>query len=622
MPDSQHRPRIRFGAFELDPASGELLKRGVRVRVHDKPLQLLMALLERPGETISRKELQDRLWPGGTFVEFENGINNAVSRLREILGDSAEHPRYIETLPRRGYRFTAPVESVAAPDLSSSPPAPAPAPVAAGRSRWLWVVGTAAVVVTAAAVLWVIWNRQTPAHAPALAVLPFVAGNDGDDSPDEYLAFGMTDALISELSGTGALRVISQTSTLHYKGAGKTLPVIARELGVDTIVEGSVVHEGEQVRITVQLIDARTDTHLWTQTYHREPAAALPTQRALAREVAGLIRARLAPNAISPAGQLPQTTPATYEAFVKGRYFLQKADDESMARARTFFEQAIAADPAYGPAHVGLSMYYVTTDAVAPAEAMARAEASARRALALDATSASAYAALAFVQYFGHWNWAEAERAFSRALELDPNDARTRRWHALYLSSMGNHATAIEEVQRAIDLDPVSVSAFDSAAAVWSNARRFDKVLEQAQRIQDLSPGDPRGFMHHAVGYLYQNRFDEAVAAAQKGVELTGRNPAFLCVLAIAQFRAGQVQQSQQTLSELDGLAAHGYVPDAFLAATDLWLRSPDAAVSRLQRAYERHDTYLVVMKVAPWFDPLRTHAGFQELLRRMNLAP
>jgi TolB-like protein/DNA-binding winged helix-turn-helix (wHTH) protein/tetratricopeptide (TPR) repeat protein len=617
MHESPPRARIRFGAFELDPAAGELSERGIRIRLHDKPYQLLLALLERPGETVTRKALQERLWPGGTFVEFENGINNAVSRLRDALGDSAERPRFIETVPRRGYRFAAPVELAAADAPSAVVTLPPPADDVAAREaaptptrRLGWLLGAG---LAAAAILLVVL---------AIAVLPFVAANASDGSTDDYLAFGMTDALIGELSRIGALKVISQTSVMQYKGVRKALPAIARELGVGTVVEGSVVHEGDEVRITVQLIDAQTDTHLWTQTYNRDAATALTTQRALAREVAGLIRARLVPSDRSATPVFQQTNPAAYEAYVKGRYFMQVPGETSLARAREFFEQAIAADPDFAPAHVGLSNYFVLTDSMPGDAAMPRAKASARRALALDDSSAAAHAALAFVHYFGDWDWAASDRAFARAIALDPGDAWSRRWHALYLSSMGRHATAIEEIELAIELDPISISVFDAGAAVWSNARRFDKVLEYAARIRDLSPNDPRGFMHEAVGYIHQGRFAEAVASLQKGAEITGRDSAFLCILAVAQQRAGQNEDALRTLAEVEGLAAKGYVPDVFLAVAYVWLRGHDAAVDRLERAFQRRDAYLVVANVAPWVDPLRSHPRFQDLLRRMNFQP
>ena len=627
MSDSTPRGSIRFGAFELDPTSGELLKRGVRLRLRDRPLQVLLALLERPGETVTRQELQHRLWPGDTFVEFENGLNNAVSRLRDALGDSADTPRYIETLPRRGYRFIAPIDPAVhqRPETGARPSLPddshrgdAVVPVAPSRLRWRLVTGIGVALVVLAGLAFT-WRGRRPAAENSVAVLPFAVANAAEDSPDHYVAFGMTDALISELSRVGALKVISQTSVLKYKGERKALPAIARELGVRTVVEGSVVHESGQVRLTVQLIDARTDTHLWTQTYSRDPATALSGQRALAREIAGIIRTRLVPDDRTATPAVRPASPAAYEAYLKGRYFLQQPGEKGQARAREFFEQSIAADPGFAPAHVGLATYFVTTDALAPAEAMHQAKASARRALALDDASAAAHASLAFVHYFDDWDWAGAAREFGRAIELDPNDATSRRWHALYLSSMGLHATAAEEAQRAVELDPVSISSFDAAAAVASNARRFDAVLEQARRISELNADDPRAFMQFAVGYLHQGRFAEAVASAERGVAATGRSPAFLCVLAVAQHRAGQTSEARQTLAEIDQLAEQGYVPDVFLAVAYMWLRDHDAALGRLQQAFERRDSYLVVAKVAPWLDPVRADPRFQELLRRMN---
>jgi TolB-like protein/DNA-binding winged helix-turn-helix (wHTH) protein/lipoprotein NlpI len=631
MPDNALRRPVRFGVFELDPASGELLKRGVRLRLRDKPLQVLLALVERPGEVITRHALQQRLWPDGTFVEFENGLNNAMSRLRDVLGDAADTPRYIETIPRRGYRFIAPLEPAPAP-------APEPAiaavvagssgaaPAAAGRdarraSTWRLVAVVLALSATLLGALWLVRRESLPS-ARSLAVLPFVAADAAAGSAEDYLAFGMTDALIGELSRVGSLRVISQTSVLRYRGARRTVREIARELNVGTVVEGSVVREGGTVRVTVQLIDARTDTHLWSQAYSHEPEAALADQRQLAREVAGIIRARLVPSDRTDPAQLRQTNAAAYEAYLKGRYFLRQPDEQALVRARDFFEQAIVADPAFAPAHVGLSNYFTATDSMEPREAMRRARASALRALALDPGSATAHAALAFVHYFGDWDWSAAEREFARAIALDPNDAATRRWHALFLSAMGRHATAAEEVQRAIALDPVSISAFDAAGAVWSNARRFDRVLEQARRIAELAPEDPRGFLHFAIGYLHQDRFAEAIASLEQGMAAVGRAPAFLCVLAVAQHRAGQAAAARETLAEIDRIADVGYVPEVFVAVAYMWLRDHDAAIARLERAFEQRDTYLVVAKVAPWLDPVRADARFQAMMQRMNFPP
>lgn len=622
MPDSEAPRRYRFGAFEVDVRLGELRKGGLRVRLSGQPLQILEALLERPGDVVTREELRARLWQADTFVDFEHNLNSAMKRLRAALGDGADVARFIETLPRRGYRFVAPVEVVAvAETASTSPPEPdrlesSPAPRRRGYVLVAALAAATAVLLVAGAVRWM---RPASAGAPSVVVLPFVAGNANDGSPDDFVAFGMTDALIGELSRAASLKVISQTSAMQYKDARKPLPQIARELGVGTVVEGSVIHEGPRVRITIQLIDARTDTHLWSQTYTPESSSIMATQRTLAREVASLIRSQLVPSDRSQAPAIPLTNAAAYEAYVKGRYFLQRPEAGSEDRARTYFEEAIAADERFAPAHVGLAHYYVTTDSLSAADAMPKARASAERALDLDATSAAAHAALAFVHYFGDWDWPAADARFARAIALDPGDAVSRRWHALYLSSMGRHATAIEEAALAMELDPVSISALDAAAAVWSNARRPDKVLETAERIRDLSPEDPRGHLHRAVGDLQQERFTDAIESLQRGMTVAGRNPVFLCLLAVAQQRGGDRQAAVETLTEIEQAAAKGYVPDSFLALAYLWLRDPAVALDRLYLGLARRDAYLVVAKVAPWLDPLRGDPRFQALLGFMR---
>jgi TolB-like protein/DNA-binding winged helix-turn-helix (wHTH) protein/Tfp pilus assembly protein PilF len=633
MSTADRRSVVRFGAFELDSLSGELLKHGRRVKLSDKPFHLLTTLLEHPQELVTRKELQDRLWPGDTFVEFENGLNNAISRLRETLGDSADNPRFIQTVPRRGYRFIAPVDKPAAPPVAEPAepiagsvliaaaiePRAILAPAAISRLAWIWFA------VAAGAVIVLTWLLLRSSPAPAahaaqtVAVLPFEAGDGADGSSDSYVAFGMTEALITELSRIGALKVISQTSVLQYKGLRKPLKQIASELGAGTIVEGSVLREGDQVRITVQLIDASTDTHVWAQSYGRDPASALATQRELAREVAGIIRSRIVPADHTVTPLIAQTNPAAYEAYVKGRYFMLQPLEASVRRAREHFEQAIAADPDFAPAHVGLSNYFGTTDAIAPEEAMPKAKASALRALAIDENLASAHAALAYAHYFWDWDWEQTERRFNRAIELDPNDSKSRRWRALFLSAMGRSAAAIEEIEHAIELDPVSVSAYDAAGAIYFDARQFDKIIEVAQRIHELSPDDPRALGHFANGYLYQGRVKEALAYAQRAVDTTNRYPAFLCLLAGTQHRAGRVKEAGQTLAEVTEKARKGYVPDVFLAIANLWMHGPDAAMPLLERAHDRRDGYIVVIKSTPWFDPMRDHAGYQDLVRRMN---
>jgi TolB-like protein/DNA-binding winged helix-turn-helix (wHTH) protein/Tfp pilus assembly protein PilF len=621
------RAPLRFGVFEVDLDAGELRKHGRRIRLPHQAFRVLQILIEHPMQVISRDELRQSLWPADTFVEFDHGLNNAVSRLRETLGDTADNPRFIETLPRRGYRFIAPVDKpvqgpVDAPVNVATISQPAVVmPTTTPHTAWKGLA-LAAVALTALGAWLALKPRPAePSHAPqTIAVLPFVAGDAAEGSADSYVAFGMTEALISELSHVGALKVISQTSVMQYKGLRKPLKQIAGELGAGTIVEGSVLREGDdEVRITVQLIDAHTDTHLWAQSYGRESASALASQRELAREVAGIIRSRIAPSDRTAPPLIEQTNAAAYEAYVKGRYFMLQPLEANVRRAREYFEQSIAADPDFALAHVGLSNYFGTTDAIAPAEAMPRAKASAMRALALDENLAAAHAALAYVNYFWDWDWAETDRRFARAIELDPNDSKSRRWRALYLSAMGRSATAIEEIKRSIELDPVSVSAYDAAGAIYFDARQFDKIIEVAQRINELSPNDPRAMGHFSNGYLHQGKMKEALEFAERAVDVSNRNPLFLCLLAGTQHRAGLRKEAEQTLAEVTQIASKDYVPDVFLAIANLWMRGPEAAMPLLQRAYESRDGYVVIIKSTPWFDPMRDHPGYRDLVRRMN---
>lgn len=631
MAANPSRAPLRFGVFEVDLDAGELRKHGRRIRLPHQAFRVLQILIERPMQVISRDELRQSLWPADTFVEFDHGLNNAVSRLRETLGDTADNPRFIETVPRRGYRFIAPVDKpvdapvdapaiVAVANVAVVEPPAAVTAVTSARTAWKWFAFTG--IGVAAIVAWLALTPRPapPSHAPqTVAVLPFVAGDATEGSDDSYVAFGMTEALITELSHVGALKVISQTSVMQYKGLRKPLKQIAGELGAGTIVEGSVLREGDEVRITIQLIDARTDTHLWAQSYGRESTSALVNQRELAREVAGIIRSRIAPSDHSPSPLIEQTNAAAYEAYVKGRYFMLQPLEANVRRAREYFEQSIAADPDFALAHVGLSNYFGTTDTIAPEEAMPRAKASALRALALDENLAAAHAALAYVNYFWDWDWAETERRFARAIELDPNDSKSRRWRALFLSAMGRSATAIEEIKRAIELDPVSVSAYDAAGAIYFDARQFDKILEVAQRINELSPNDPRALGHFSNGYLHQGKMKEALEYAERVVDVSNRNPLFLCLLAGTQHRAGLRKEAEQTLAEVTQIASKDYVPDVFLAIANLWMRGPDAAMPLLQRAYESRDGYVVIIKSTPWFDSMRDYPGYRDLVRRMN---
>ncbi|HEY7680417.1 MAG TPA: winged helix-turn-helix domain-containing protein [Terriglobia bacterium] len=621
--DSSQPSIVRFGIFELDLKAAELRKHGVRVKLHDKPFQLLVALLEHPGELVSRKELQERLWPGDTFVEFENGLNNAVSRLRETLGDSAESPSYIETIPRRGYRFVGAVEKLPeSPEVSVSPSPSVPLP-ATIRPRWVpgvaWLA--AAVLLVAAAVVAYRGLRPPPAPIDSVAVLPFTTASIGDAAQDEYLAFGMTEALIAELSQVRALKVISQTSVLQYKGARRPLPEIARELGVRAVVEGSVVREGEQIRITVQLIDASTDTHLWAQTYRREMSNVLVMQSEVAQAIAREVRVQLTPEEQAALAASGEVNPQAHEAYLKGRYFLGRAGEESWKRGRGYFEQAIALDPGHAPAFAGLADYYVLTDSLPGSIALEKSRSNARKALELEETLADAHVSLGFALYYLDWDWAAAEREFRRALELGPGNVSAHRWYALYLETMGRHDQAVEHLQRAVSLDPLSIGLHDTATNLWFLARGYDQAIEHARKILELDPNDPRGYEQLSVSLIQKGEYAQAIAELRKGLALTGksRDPVFFTLLTVAHGRLGQSKEAAALLGELDTMAREGHVPPGFFAIIHGGLGQNERALVYLEKAYRQRDPYMVRIKVSPWFDALHTHPRFQKLLRQMK---
>src|SRR6266436_1131665 len=460
MPGPSPHPAVRFGSFEVNPRTGELRKQGIRIKLHEKPFQVLLALIEHPGEVVTRKELQERLWPEDTFVEFENGLNNTISRLREALGDTAETPRFIETLPRRGYRFLA--------EVSQTLPA---SRIAISRP-WLIVFG---IVLGGGFVIGAVF-RLTPGHKQvirSLAVLPF--RNLGTGTADDYLAGGMTDAVTTELAKLGVSKVISETSVGQFKDTKKSVPDIARILGVDGIVEGAVLREGNQVRITVQLIGADADRHLWAESYQRQMTDILALQDEVALGVAHAIKLELSPGTGQSTPPRPVNTEA-YEAYLKGRYFLQKRD-ESFLRAKDYLQQAIQLDPTYAPAYAGLSDYFTLTDTLPAKEALPKAKEYAQQALKLDSNLPDSHISLAYIYFYDDWNWPAADQEFRRAISLAPGLGESHRWYAVYLAAMGRMDEAMREAQRAVDLDPLSISAHDAVAIAAACGGHYDRSL-------------------------------------------------------------------------------------------------------------------------------------------------
>jgi len=443
---------IRFGVFVLYVRCGELRKQGVRIRLQDQPLLILQALLERPGEIVTREELRARIWPADTFVDFDHGLYSAMKRLRDALGDSADNPRFIETLSRRGYRFIAPVTGAHEVTQASVSPQVLVVPSATEArtetppprlARRMALVGLGVLVGSAALVValkvgglqsW-IWGNISARPPRSLAVLPLA--NLSSDPAQEYFADEVTEELITQFSKLGDLKVISRTSVMQYKGSRKQLPQIANELGVDAVVEGAVQLSGQRVRITAQLVDGKSDKHLWAEDYDRDLSDVLLLQSEVARDIAAKIDLQLTPQQEKRLEkQAHPVIPEAYQSYLLGRYYWNKRTADGLQKAGVYFEKAIQADPNYALAYSGLADYYAFLtllggpEVMRPPDAMAKAKAAAVRSLQLDDSLAEAHASMGHVLHNYDWDWAGAEREFKRAIELNPNYSIVHHWYA------------------------------------------------------------------------------------------------------------------------------------------------------------------------------------------------
>jgi len=630
---------VRFGIYEVSFLSGELRKAGTKIRVQPQPLKLLEILVEYPGKVVTREELRTQVWPNESFGDFDQAVNVAIAKLRSALGDSAENPRYIETLPKRGYRFIADVtivgadvnvrgqESVAAGPVGTAPPAQSqPIKLAGASKRQRWplhrIVGLA--LLLSLSILG-IWLFRSPGHPPAsirsLAVLPLE--NLSGDASEDYFADGMTDELITDLAQISALRVISRTSVMVYKGARKPLPEIARALNVDAVVEGTVLRSGERVRITAQLIQASTDKHLWADTYEGNVRDTLVLQKKVAQAIAERIRIELTPEEQAGLRRLKVVDPEAYEAYLKGRYFWNKRTGDGLRRAIDYFEQAIAKDPTYAPAYSGLADSYALAGdwqfgVMTAKEAMPRAKAAAMKALDLDNSLGEAHTSLAFCLEGFDWDWEAADREFRRAIELNPGYATAHHWYAWHLSLLGRNTEALAEMRKAENLDPLSLIINSDLAELLLIAHSPDESIEQSRKTIDMDPSF--AFAHNQLGqaYLEKHMFGEAIAELQKAIQLSGDSPTCVANLARAYAVAGRKAEAAELLDDLKKRSSHGYPYTSELAVIYTALGDKDQAMAWLEKGYEERFNPGVLLR--PGFDPLRSDARFQNLVRRIGL--
>jgi len=643
---------LRFGTYEFDLRSGELLKHGIRIKLQEQPSQILAILLEHHGEMVTREQLQHRLWPSDTFVDFDHSLNTAVMRLREALSDSSENPRFIETLPRRGYRFLAPVEVKSS---SASEPSPAQSVEVAVSQTADSKVGSASaallpafsataakpekrvrrpMLVTLSAIAIILagvfafryLKSPSPATGPSsqltsLVVLPFE--NLSADKDQAYFADGMTDELIAHLAKIRSLRVISRTSSMEYKGTHKTLSQIARDLNVDSVVEGTVLRSGDRVRITAELVQVATDRHLWAETYESQLGDILTLQNHVASAIVNEIRVKLTPeDQVRLATTRPVST-QSYENYLKCRYYWNKRSQEGLTKAIDYFQLATEQDPNYALAYAGLADCYsiigsAIVGTVPAAEVAPKARAAALKSLELDNTLAEAHTSLATVRFNYDWDWNAAASGFRRAVELNPSYATAYQRNSLYLMSMGRTSESIAEMNRAHDLEPLSISMNFSLGWRLYMAREYDQAIEQLRNTIDM---DPDFVLPHLVlGQAYEQKkmYDQAIAELRRAAEISKSSPPAIAALARTYAVSGRTGEARTLLDQLMEQSKKRYVSPFYVAIVYAGLGENDRALDWLDKAYADHSNAIVFAKVDPQLDTLRATSRFQSLLHRL----
>ena len=622
---------VRFGTYEIALQSGELRKAGLRIKVQQQPLRLLEILVEHPGEVVTREELRSRIWPNESFGDFDQAVNVAIAKLRGALGDSADNPRYIETLPRRGYRFIAPV-SIVNPtnDLQlareippriigrSSIQDPGAAERARHGTRRAWKTLSLAIVLLLSIFIACVflWRSRQPVNAliygpvRSLAVLPL---ENLSNNSEDYFADGMTDELITDLAQISALRVISRTSVMPYKGVRKPLPQIARELTVDAVVEGTVLRSGNHVRITAQLIRAPLDKHLWAESYEGEVGDTFALQKKVARAIADQIRIQVTPQERAALEHVQVVSPEAYENYLKGRYFWKKRTADAVTKASDYFNRAIEIAPNYSLPYTGLADIYLLSDQPR------RARKEVQKALELDDQSAEAHNSQANLLYTFDRDWEGADREFKRALQLDHNYAPAHHWYSMYLALKGRKQEALVEAEKAYEVDPLSPVVGANLAKILHEAGEDEKAIEQAKKTLDLEPDSAVTHAVLAIIYEDQQKYGQAITESKTALQLGGAPGEMRGLIGYAYAASGNRTEAENMIAELKRL-----LPGHTHAALDLAvvfsaLRDRESTLHWLEKAREMKVSDLIVIGQDSHFAEMRSDRRFQELVQQVG---
>jgi TolB-like protein/DNA-binding winged helix-turn-helix (wHTH) protein/Tfp pilus assembly protein PilF len=643
----------RFGPFELRARTRELYKFGIKVKLRSQAFQVLMVLVERSGDAVRREELRQLLWPHETFGNFEHGLNATISELRSVLSDTATDPKFIETLPRLGYRMIARVAEVEAIQgvkegveqgaqagtgtehgfengLAAAEPRP-------GSSRLQWLA--IAVAVCTLGIATAQWLRSRDLLRAAketersrqnlrimLAVLPFE--NLTGDPRQEYLSDGLTEEMIAQMGKLDPTHfgVIARTSVMHYKNNKEPMNQIGQELGVQYVLEGSVRRDANRLRVTAQLIKTNDQTQLWTREYDREPSNMLVLQDEIAQEAANEIRQTIGEKqtALSSGGapRKPGNQEA-YDLYLKGMYFWNKRTINGFQQAINYFQTAVTKDPTYAPAYAGLANSYSLLtgySGVRPLPYMEKAKEAALRAVALDDSLPEAHTALALVMQNHDWDWQRAEREFKRAIELNPNYATAHHWYSEHLGFRGRFEEALEESERARQLDPLSLIIAADQGVLFYYSRQYDRAIEKLRAVLEMDPDFSRAKMI-LYAYLERGQFKEATEIAEAMARVPDHTTASLGVLAYVYGRAGKPKQGRHALEELLKADRETQAADpSAIAWANLGIGRRDEALKWLEKSYSLHSQAMTMLKAEPGYDPLRKDARFQDLLHRVGL--
>jgi TolB-like protein/Flp pilus assembly protein TadD len=577
MPFSRPTP-IRFGTFEVDAHAGELRHKGVLVKLQPQPLKVLALLASHPRELITRQEIQRQIWGNETHVDFEVALNYCIKQIRSALDDDAGTPKYVETLPRRGYRFIA---SLASHDDGQAAP------------RMM------------------------------LAVLPF--GNLTGDSEQEYFADGMTEELITQLGHVNAqkLGVIAFTSAKQYKETSKGIDQIGKELHVDYIIEGSIRRAGDRVRITAQLIQVSDQCHLWVEAYNRMVGDIIAIQTDVAARVARSLMLELLPSHQAGLNRSSTRDTVAYEDYLKGRYCWNRRTEEAFWKALKYFKSAIDRAPDYAPAYVGLAdVYHITAfySGIPPVRAYEKSQAAISKALKIDGGFAEAYTSMAYGKLLYEWDFAGAEKAFMHALELNPNHVTGHYWYALFLAAMERFDEAFVQIELAMELDPLSLVVHCHKAWILYFGRRYPEAIKQL--LNAIEMDEDFGLARYFLGLVYLQTQEHANAAAQfsKARQLLNDHPAPLSGVAVAAALSGNKRLALEIIKKLEDVSKQGYATPYYMAVVQLGIGNTSEAFAYLEKACEERSAYMSNLKADPALDSLRTHRRFSKLLRRVGL--